>query len=471
MQQLTVTGPMPTLTPLEVEKGSGLRTPPPVPPGGLFGLRHIRPVKTNFLEYALRLKEQYGDVVRFQIGPIPVFILSHPDHFREALVERTDDLRKPQVFVRAMRPLLRGAIGIASGPDWAHRRKLVHSALAHMDMDRVAAAAALHARRLVLPHEGGELKLTDALERLLLFASVDATLGPGFHDRLDEINELTCMALDSLAGQINGNMPLFVPTPRRRRITRAAARFAELTEESRRACLARGADREECLMAGLLAAEGEGRPGTPREVCEEAAMLFVGGKETAGPVAVWTAYLLARHPEIQQRAAEEVEQVVGDREITAADATRLRWLNAAYNEALRLYPPAMMCVREATRTTVLADCRVPRRSMICLFVYAAQRDPRWWDAPDEFQPARFLDPPARDFSHAYLPFGLGKRSCPGGRVATLETIAALATVLREHRLEWDPAFADPTPLIHMGLRPPPDLVVRLERRRSAWPAR
>jgi cytochrome P450 len=200
-------------------------------------------------------------------------------------------------------------------------------------------------------------------------------------------------------------------------------------------------------------------------------MLFVGGKETAGPVATWTAYLLARHPEVQERAAEEAAEVLGDREITAADVSRLRLLDAVYSEALRLYPPALMCVREASRPTMLAGARVPRNSMICLFVYAAQRDRRWWDRPDEFRPERFLEPAERDFLHAYLPFGLGKRGCPGGRMATLETLAALATILREHRLVWDPSCPEPTPLVYMGLRPPTDLRVRLERRRSAWPAR
>jgi cytochrome P450 len=441
------------------------------PSGGFLGLRHIGHLKTNVLKYGLKLKEEYGDAVRVRVGPVSIFILSHPDHFREALVDRAEDLRKPRMIVRAMRPLLRGAIGIASGAAWTHRRKLVHSALAHLDMDRVAAAAALHTQRLVLPHEGGEVKLADAVERALLSASVDATLGPGFHNRLDEIYALTCGALEALAGQINGWAPLVLPTPRRRRITRAAQKFAVLTEEARQACLARGADRAECLMAGLIAAEGSGRPGTPREICEEAAMLFVGGKETAGPVAAWTAYLLARHPEMQERAAAEVAEVLGDRKITAADAACLRLLDAVYSEALRLYPPALMCVREAARPTFLAGTRVPRGSMICLFVYAAHRDPRWWDDPDDFRPDRFLDPPSRDFSHAYLPFGIGKRSCPGGRMATLQTIAALATILREHRLVWDAGYAEPEPLIHMGLRPPPDLKVRLQRRRSSWPAR
>jgi cytochrome P450 len=456
---------------LPTETKTGRLAAPPGPSGGLFGLRHIRPLRTNFLEYALRLKEQYGDVVRLQIGPVPIFVLSHPDHFREALVERGDELRKPQRFVSAMRPFLRGAIGIADGPSWVHRRKLVHSALAHMDMDRVAASAAEHVRRLVLLHEGGEVKLTDALERAVLCASVEGTLGPGFEDRLDEIYELTCESLDSLAGRINSWTPLFLPTAARRCLTRAANRFAELTEEARQSCISRRADRSECLIAGLIAAEGEGRPGTPREICEEAAMLFVGGKETAGPVATWADYLLARYPEIQERAAQEVAEVLGDREITAAAAARLRLLDAVYKEALRLYPPAFMFAREAPRKLVLAGCRMPRGSMICLFIYAAQRDPRWWDEPDRFLPDRFLEPQARDFSHAYLPFGLGKRSCTGGRIATLETIAALAEILRHHRLVWDKSYAEPEPLILMGVRPPPNLLVRLERRRSEWPAR
>jgi cytochrome P450 len=259
-----------------------------------------------------------------------------------------------------------------------------------------------------------------------------------------------------------GWTPLFLPNARRRRIERAARRFAQLTEEARQACLTRGDDPSTCILAGLMAAEGDGRRGTPREICEEAAMMFVGGKETAGPAAAWTASLLARHPEIQERAADEVFRVVGPRDVTAADMTQLKLLDAVYNETLRLYPPAFMFMREAVRPTAIGGYRVPRRSMVCLFVYAAQRDPRWFDAPDEFRPERFLEPAARDFAHAFVPFGIGKRACPGGRLATVQTLAALATLLQQHRLIWDSAKPVPTPLIYMGLRPPADLGVRLE---------
>src|SRR5207247_162406 len=107
------------------------------------------------------------------------------------------------------------------------------------------------------------------------------------------------------------------------------------------------------------------------------------------PVATWMAYLLARHPELQERAAEEVSRVVGEREVTAADVSRLKRLDAAYKETARLYPPAFMCVREALRATNLGGCPVPRKAIVALFVHAAQRDPRWFDAPDEFRPDRF----------------------------------------------------------------------------------
>ncbi len=435
---------------------------PPGPPGDLLGLKHMRPLRSNFLAYASQLKEQYGDAVRFRIGGVGVNVFSHPDHFREVLVEHPNDFRKPGMFTRAMKPLLGGAIGIASGPQWAHRRKLVHAALARMDMDRVAAAAVRHTRRLVLPHTGRDVPLTDTLDRVLSAASVEATLGPGQEGHLEELYELTCVALDSLAGQIMGWAPLWAPTARRRRIAQAARRFAQLTEEARQACLARGDGPSDSILAGLMEAEGNGRPGTPREVCEEAAMMFVGGKETAAPVAVWMAYLLARHPELQERAAQEVARVVGRRDATAADVNHLKLLDAAYKETLRLYPPAFMFMREAIRPTTIGGYRVPRRSMVCLFVYAAQRDARWFAAPEEFHPERFLDPEMPDFSHAFAPFGMGKRACPGGRLATVETLATLATVLQGHRLTWDAGHAEPTPSIHMGLRPPLDLSVRLE---------
>src|SRR5204863_424526 len=161
----------------------------------------------------------------------------HPDHFREVLVQHPEDFRKPRLAARLMRPLLRGAIGIAEGRQWAHRRKLVHSALAGLNMDRIAEAAVRHTRRIVLPHVGGEFDLTDTLERVLSAASVEATLGPDYEVRVDEIYGLTAGALNALAQEFNTWIPRWIPTPRRLRITRAARRFAQLTEEARQRCL------------------------------------------------------------------------------------------------------------------------------------------------------------------------------------------------------------------------------------------
>src|SRR5438046_10322637 len=80
----------------------------PGPPGGFLGFRHIGPMMGNFLDYSVELKKRYGDALRFSIGPVKFYIFSHPDHFREVLVQHPEDFRKPRLAARLMRPLLRG---------------------------------------------------------------------------------------------------------------------------------------------------------------------------------------------------------------------------------------------------------------------------------------------------------------------------------------------------------------------------
>jgi cytochrome P450 len=420
--------------------------------------------------YVQKLQREYGDIVYLRVGPFRVNLLSHPDHLQTVLVDRAEDYRKPRRMRKAFQFLIGGGIAMNDGPEWEQRRKLTQHALGRLDYEQVAAAAVRYTERMVGCLAGGKGDLSEAVERVIMGTALEAALGEEAAEAADQTFEDIKTGLAATIELIYSPMPLFVPTPRRRRVRRIAGRLAAQAEAARVRCVTRREDPARCLMAGLIAARDEaGRPGSPQMLGEEAIMMVLGGKETAWPAAVWTSCLLAHHPQVQEQAAAEVARALGGRRPRAADVPRLKWLEAAYKEALRLYPPGFIILREVGRPTSVSGYDLIPGDFVCLYVLGMLRDPRWFDEPERFRPERFLEGPAPTAAQGYVPFGLGKRACPGGRIAVVSTVVMLAMILQGFRWELPSGATLPRPVLHMSLLPGDGLPLRLVPTRQVAP--
>jgi cytochrome P450 len=427
------------------------------------GWRHIKPMRTDLLRYVAGLRQEYGDIVHLRIGPVRINLLSHPDHLQTVLIDRAEDYRKPRIMRRAFWFLIRDGIALNDGPDWAHRRRLVQQALGQLDYEQVASAAVRYTERMIGHLAAGKEDAAGAIERVMIGTAFDSVLGEQAAAAVDQTFEDIQTGVAATIELIYSPLPLFLPTPRQRRIRRIFGRMATLAEAARVRCVTHREDPGRCLMAGLVEARDEaGQPGSPEVLGEEAIMMIVGGKETAGPGALWTCYLLAQHPEIQEQAAAEVARVVGERRPRAADVPRLKLLEAVYKEAIRLYPPGFIILREVDRRTQVDGYDLTPGDAVCLYVLAMMRDPRWFDDPERFRPERFLEGHAPTVAQGYAPFGIGKRACPGGRMAVVSTVVMLATLLQGHRWQLPEGTTTlPEPILHMGLRPRAGVPLRL----------
>jgi cytochrome P450 len=167
-------------------------------------------------------------------------------------------------------------------------------------------------------------------------------------------------------------------------------------------------------------------------------ILLTAGTEPSALTIEWAMALLLRHPEAMRKVRAEIDTNVGTaRMVEESDITNLPYLQCVVKETLRLYPVApIIPAHEAMEDCTVSGLDVRRGTMILVNAWAILRDPNLWDAPEEFRPKRFLDAGAvNTVTTPLLPFGLGRRRCPGEGLA-MRLVSLTLAVLMQY-FEWD----------------------------------
>ncbi|XP_026400311.1 cytochrome P450 82C4-like [Papaver somniferum] len=175
--------------------------------------------------------------------------------------------------------------------------------------------------------------------------------------------------------------------------------------------------------------------------------MMVAGSDTLMVTLVWVLSLLVNHPDILQKVHEEMDIHVGrERQVDESDIKNLLYLQAATKETLRLYPPGPIMTRESTEDCTLLGYHIPAATRLIVNISKVQRDPQVWTSASEFKPERFLAggevDVSRDHSFQFMPFGGGRRSCPGTSLALQVVHLALARLI--HGFDFKTPSGEPT---------------------------
>ena len=185
------------------------------------------------------------------------------------------------------------------------------------------------------------------------------------------------------------------------------------------------------------------------EMVDQVAIFFLAGHETSASALAWTLYLMALYPEWQEKiAAEAVALEGGDFSVMS----KLRISRDVFREALRLYPPVPMMVRQATCPEQFRNRQVPVGSQLVLSPWHLHRHERLWDKPDQFDPERWGTENGKQCQReAYIPFSAGSRVCTGAGFAMVEGPLILSMILRAFRIEAVEG-REPVPVAHLTVR-------------------
>ncbi|XP_010554159.1 PREDICTED: cytochrome P450 71B3-like [Tarenaya hassleriana] len=167
--------------------------------------------------------------------------------------------------------------------------------------------------------------------------------------------------------------------------------------------------------------------------------IFLAGIDTSAITMTWAMTELARNPRAMRKAQEEIRNCIGKKEtITEDDLDRIHYLKLVIKETLRLHPAAPLLLPRLTMGPVqIQGYDIPPRTWLQVNAFAIARDPENWENPDEFIPERFIDRPTdyRGQHFELLPFGSGRRTCPGISMAVVTVELALLNLL--YFFDWE----------------------------------
>ena len=146
-------------------------------------------------------------------------------------------------------------------------------------------------------------------------------------------------------------------------------------------------------------------------------MMFIGGTDTTATTLEWTMSLLLNHPEILKKNKVEIDSQVGHgRLINDLNIAKLPYLRCVLNETLRLYPTSPLLLRHFSSTDcTVGGYHIPQGTILLVNVFFMNRDPKVWEEPTMFKQERFEVIRGEKEGFKFIPFGIGKRACPGAR--------------------------------------------------------
>ena len=421
------------------------------------------------LRVLLEAAHCYGEVVALGHCPHPLYLINHPTLIQQILDQPAHYTKGPSV--RRITPLFGAGLTTSDGALWQHQRPLLTTAWqapppGALTAIVVTAASAMLTRWQPHAHSGQPVNLTAAMEDVTWTIMLRVLFGPETPDPGPVVRAAMQTALAVLNRRLWAlwALPLIVPTPQNRRLCQALRTLETFVHQQVATRRQQGATPADLVahLAVLQTAASDAAL-APTQVRDEVLTLWIAGHTTMAAALAWIWLLLSQQPASAQRVQEEVRHAPWEALCTAPDLRTLPYTRRVIAEALRLYPPTWVTARTPVSAVDLGGYTIPAGAVLLLSPYTMQRHPAFWEAPERYEPARFLREHTRGRPHyAYFPFGGGPRVCLGRGLALHALQMIVALVLRTYRLRLVPG-APVWPVPALTLRPSRALWCTVER--------
>ena len=433
---------------------------PPSRPEKISLWRYVRLFRSDILS-AQPAKLYRAWMAEFRTPFFRSFMANDPALVKTVLKERPDDFPKSDRIGAGLRPLLGDSVFLTNGAAWKRQRRIIDPAFEGgrlrdtypaMYAAAQAAVARLDAVADGTPHEveaETSHAAADVIFRTLFSIPIEHEIAADVFTKFRDYQR----------SQPILNLAAFIPVPHwfprffkgetKRTARDIRALITQLTTRRMAEIIAGTAPDDLATKIMTTADPLTGETFTTEEMVDQVAIFFLAGHETSASALAWTLYLMALYPDWQDRLAQEAQALTGpDFKLVG----KLRLSKDVFREALRLYPPVPMMVREAACPETFRERAVPKGAQIVLSPWHLHRHERLWDNPDGFDPTRWGTANGKQCQReAYIPFSAGPRVCTGAGFAMVEGPLILSMLLRSYRFEVVGGRM-PVPVAHLTVR-------------------
>lgn len=430
-----------------------LNLPPSPPKLPVIGnIHHVGTLPHRSLQ---ALSEKYGPLMLLHMGHVPTLIVSSAEAAGEMM--KTHDIvfaNRPQTTAASI--FFHGCVDVGFAPFgdyWRKVRKICVQELLGPKMVqsfhhvREEEAAGLIDKIRFACHTGTSVNLSEMLISVSSNVVSRCVVGrkaekEGGNSKFGELTrtvmvQMTAFSFGDLFPYLGWMDTLTGLIPRLKATSSALDSFIDQVIEEHRSL---ESDGDSCaqtdFLQALLQLQKNGKLDvqlTRDNIIAVVLDMFVGGTDTSSTMMEWAMAELARNRTIMRKAQEEVRRIVGKKsKVEASDIEEMAYLRCILKETLRLHPSAPLLVpRETSASVELGGYYIPPKTRVIVNAFAIQRDPSFWDRPDEFLPERFENNPvdfkSQDFH--FIPFGSGRKSCPGALFGVTAVESVIANLL------------------------------------------
>ena len=407
---------------------------PPLVSGAREPHGHLEELRHDPIGLMRRVREECGDVGRFQLADREVVLLTGAGANEQFFRAPEEVLDQAEAYP-FMTPIFGEGVVFDAPPE--RRREMLHNqALRDKFMRGHAATIAGEVEAMVGAWpESGSVDLLDFFAELTIYTSSACLIGRKFRSQLDrrfaELYHDLERGTDALAYvDPHAEIESFAK--------RDAARvgLVGLVQQimDRRASGPVPTDEDRDLLDVLMSIRAE--DGSPRFSTDMVTGMFISmmfaGHHTTSGTAAWTLIELLRHPEAMTAVRGELEEIRRRGEEVSYQALReMPMLESAVKEALRLHPPLILVLRVAKEELEVEGWRIAPGQLVGASPAVSNRIPEDFPEPDAFRPERYLEPRAEDRANpwTWIPFGAGRHRCVGAPFAMMQLKAIFSVLL------------------------------------------
>jgi cytochrome P450 len=404
-----------------------------------------------------------------------ILLVNEPQLVRDIMTDPAGIFPKNDLMVGALEPLIGDSIFVSSGQLWRRQRDMIDPAFSHIRLTRAfrsmtAAVDDYESRLDALAGRGEAFSLDLAMSHLTADIICRTVFSTSLQSRIARDVFDAFEVFERSAAQVELKALIFDPPFKQIRqhqvVLDACERIRHHLGELVDSHLGNGNGHYNDIASACIAARDKqsGCPFSRKELIDQLGVMFLAGHETTASALTWLFFILSVRPEVVGRIREEVARVVGDGEVRFEHVRQLQYVRNVFRETLRLYPPITFVPRVAMENTRIGRYRVKRGAMIMISPWTSHRHQRLWHAPAVFDPDRWLPEREHELTPgAYLPFGMGPRTCMGAGFAQTEASLIIARLVRR----FDFSALDPNrvrPVARLTTRPVRQIFCRVKHR-------